>query len=155
MENHTFTYTVKAPHIPTWSIGERLRKCREDVGMNMKEFSKFTALTWRQIQYAENGLGNVSDVVITVVAAKTGVDYYWIKTGEIAKVNYETPDNASALMGASDGEESLPGLDSNQEPIGSFLSLPIRDLMKDILLPRLNAPCIKIKPDPLPMGLAA
>jgi hypothetical protein len=112
--------------------------------MNMKEFSAFTALTWRQIQYAENGLGNVSDVVVTVVAAKTGVDYYWIKTGELAKVNYETPDNAAALMGAPDGEKSLLGLDSNQEPIGSLLSLPIAESVKEIFRPFLGSPCVKI-----------
>jgi hypothetical protein len=113
--------------------------------MTMKEFSKFTSLSPRQIQYAEGGIGNVSDVVVTVYAAKTSVDYGWLATGAEANESPTAPDNASSLL----------GMDSNHEPIGSLLSLPISTLMKDILLPYLGTPCIKIKQDPLPLGLAA
>jgi hypothetical protein len=114
----TFTYTVKAPHVPTWTLADRLTKARNGFGMSMKVFSAFTSLSTRQIQYAEGGLGNVSDVVITVYAAKTGVDYWWLKTGVDPTTDPEGPIDGASLL----------GLDSNQEPIGSLLSLPTSDL---------------------------
>jgi hypothetical protein len=109
---NTFNYSTRLSHVPKWTLMDRLTKSRNDFGMSMKEFSAFTDLSMRQIQYAEGGKGKVSDVIVTVYSAKTGVDYWWLKTGL---------DPNEDPSGAGFGEE-LPGLDSNQEPIGSQLS---------------------------------
>jgi hypothetical protein len=85
--------------------------------LSQKEFGKLTSLSTRQIQFAETGTAQRSqDVIITVYAFKTGVDYNWLKTG------------AKPTGPNGDGGESLLGLDSNQEPIGSFLAYQIRRL---------------------------
>jgi transcriptional regulator with XRE-family HTH domain len=114
----SFNYSAKLPYVPVWSLGDRLSKTRKESGMSMKDFSKFTSLTPRQIQYAEGGRGNVSDVVVTVYAAKTNVDYWWLKTGNAPQLDPDGPDGGASLL----------GLDSNQEPIGSFLAYQIRRL---------------------------
>tara|TARA_R110000796_G_C14276375_1_gene401996 strand:+ start:103 stop:567 length:465 start_codon:yes stop_codon:yes gene_type:complete len=113
--NTQFSYIDRTPQIPEWSLSDRLTKARNGTGMTMRAFAAFTSLTIRQIQYAESGDGNVSDVVVTVYAFKSGIDYWWIKTGH-------APDASPN----GDGGEKLLGLDSNQEPIGSFLAYQVK-----------------------------
>jgi transcriptional regulator with XRE-family HTH domain len=144
----TFTYSVKAPYIPVWTMSDRLKKARSDRGMTLAQFSALTGLSVRQILFAESGKNTVTDLYLTVVSAKTGVDYWWLNTGIATTQEQTAPDNASALMEVTqDGEEKLLGLDSNQEPIDSWLSLPIADMVKEILIPYLGTPHLKITPD--------
>jgi hypothetical protein len=113
---NTFSYSTKAPHVPKWTLTDRLTKSRNEFGMSMKAFSAYTQLSMRQIQYAEGGKGKVSDVIVTVYAAKTGVDYWWLKTGNDPNTDPNGRDEMDLLL----------GLDSNQEPIGSFLAYQLR-----------------------------
>jgi transcriptional regulator with XRE-family HTH domain len=110
-------YRNQAPIVPQWTLADRLAKARQSLGMSQKEFGKLTSLSTRQIQFAEGGMAQKSqDVIITVYAFKTGVDYNWLKTG------------AKPTVPNGDGGALLLGLDSNQEPIGSFLAYQIRRL---------------------------
>jgi|TARA_R110000744_G_scaffold76339_3_gene151231 hypothetical protein len=119
--NTQLRYNVKASHIPVWTLADRLTKARNGTGMSMKAFSAFTSLSTRQIQYAEGGLGSVSDVIVTVYAAKTGVDYWWLSSGEDLDQDPDGPD----------GGDSLLGLDSNQEPIGSLSSYIANKIIRE------------------------
>jgi transcriptional regulator with XRE-family HTH domain len=117
MNTQEAAYRNQAPTVPEWTLADRLAKARQTVGLSQKEFGKLTSLSTRQIQFAETGTAQRSqDVIITVYAFKTGVDYNWLKTG------------AKPTGPNGDGGESLLGLDSNQEPIGSFLAYQIRRL---------------------------
>jgi transcriptional regulator with XRE-family HTH domain len=102
---------VKETHIPVFTLADRLKKTRAGTGLSIADFAKFSRLSPRQIQYAESGVVVAKDVIITVYAAKTGVDYEWLRTGNI-------PEQAQIQIAEM---ESLLGLDSNQEPIGSCL----------------------------------
>jgi transcriptional regulator with XRE-family HTH domain len=78
-----FSYTIKDRYIPVWTLADRLKKARSDLNMTAQQFAEHTGLSVRQIGYAEAGTHKTSDVLITVVSAKTGVDFYWLKTGEV------------------------------------------------------------------------
>ena len=101
----------RSSYVPEFVASDRFQKARQEFGMGMREFSKYTQLSMRQIQQAETKGHKVKDFVYTVYAAKTNVDYNWLLTGE----------GPNGPSGAGFGEE-LPGLDSNQEPIGSHSS---------------------------------
>ena len=111
MEKQISFRQVKETHIPVFTLADRLKKTRAGTGLSIADFAKFSRLSPRQIQYAESGVVAARDVVITVYAAKTGVDYEWLRTGII-------PEQAQIQIAEM---ESLLGLDSNQEPIGSCL----------------------------------
>ena len=104
----------KKSWVPEWVSADRFQKARQEFGMGMREFSKYTQLSMRQIQQAETKGFKVKDYVYTVYAAKTNVDYNWLLTG----IATEPID--------SDEKDLLLGLDSNQEPIGSLLAYQIR-----------------------------
>ncbi len=106
MNTQEAAYRNQTPTVPEWTLADRLAKARQSVGLSQREFGKLTSLSTRQIQFAETGTAQRSqDVIITVYAFKTGVDYNWLKTG------------AKPTGPNGDGGESLLGLDSNQEPI--------------------------------------
>jgi transcriptional regulator with XRE-family HTH domain len=111
-------YANLAPIVPEWTLADRLAKTRQFLGLNQKDFGKLTSLTTRQIQFAESGIAiKNQELIVTVYAFKSGVDYEWIKTG-LPAFDPNGPD----------GGETLLGLDSNQEPIGSYLAYQIRRL---------------------------
>jgi transcriptional regulator with XRE-family HTH domain len=132
MNTQEAAYRNQAPTVPEWTLADRLAKARQTVGLSQKEFGKLTSLSTRQIQFAETGTAQRSqDVIITVYAFKTGVDYNWLKTG--AKPTGPNGDSGESLLGLDSNQEpigssTLPGLDSNQEPFGSFLAYQIRRL---------------------------
>lgn len=92
--------------IPAWTTGDRLRKARESAGYGQKEFAERTSMARATISAAENGHRVPSKANIKLWALATGVPFEWLTTGE-----------APHDGGAPDGGK-LPGLDSNQEPIG-------------------------------------
>jgi transcriptional regulator with XRE-family HTH domain len=111
MEKELSIKVVTETYVPVWTLADRLKKTRAGTKLSIANFSKFTSLTPRQIQYAESGKAAPHDVVVTIYAAKTGVNYQWLSTGVVPR-HHE--DQITEL-------ESLLGLDSNQEPIGSCL----------------------------------
>ena len=111
MEKEMRIRVVEETHIPVWTLADRLKKTRAGTKMSIMDFSTFTHLSPRQIQYAESGKAAPHDVVVTIYAAKTGVNYEWLLTGFV-------PEHDAAQIAELD---SLLGLDSNQEPIGSSL----------------------------------
>jgi hypothetical protein len=84
--------------------------------MGMREFASYTEMSMRQVQNAETYGIEVKDTVFIVWAFKTGVDYHWLRTGRNPDDDFAEPL----------GDMELPGLDSNQEPIGSCLPYFIR-----------------------------
>jgi transcriptional regulator with XRE-family HTH domain len=127
-------YANIAPIVPEWTLADRLAKTRQFLGLNQKEFGKLTSLTTRQIQFAESGIAiKNQELIVTVYAFKSGVDYEWIKTGNAPENENGGPDGGQSLLGLDSNQEpigssTLPGLDSNQEPFGSFLAYQIRRL---------------------------
>ena len=111
MEKELSIKVVTETYVPVWTLADRLKKTRAGTKLNIVDFSKFTGLSPRQVQYAESGKAQPHDVVVTIYAAKTGVNYNWLSSGVVPRHHSE---QISEL-------ESLLGLDSNQEPIGSSL----------------------------------
>jgi transcriptional regulator with XRE-family HTH domain len=126
MEKELSIKVVTETYVPIWSLADRLKKTRAGTKLSIANFSKFTSLTPRQIQYAESGKASPHDVVVTIYAAKTGVNYQWLSTGVVPRHHSEQISELESLLGLDSNQEpigssSLPGLDSNQEPFGYCL----------------------------------
>lgn len=102
------THTVGTV-IPQWSVGDRLRKAREVMGLSQSEFAQATGVSQRSVSRYES-LEDAAEIrrpVLLAWAFATGVSMDWLLTG-------------SAGPHGSDG---LPHLDSNQKPFGMRLGL--------------------------------
>ena len=93
--------------VPRWTLADRLRKTREEIGMSQKALAQAIGVTQRQVQAAENNEVTPKPFLLMSYAMISNIDLNWIETGE------EKP---SGPIGP-DGEK-LPDLDSNQEPSG-------------------------------------
>lgn len=100
--------------IPTWTLGDRLRKARESAGYEQLAFAEATGIARATISAAERGHRRPIKSNLRVWAMATGVPLTWLETGE----------------GPSDDGPSgkLLHLDSNQEPIGFTRLRPVVEL---------------------------
>ena len=100
--------------IPEWTFGDRLRKARDVMGLDRSEFAALGEpgdFTFKTIANYENGLTTPKTFVVRALAQMAGVDYDWLLTGK-------TPTGTGPDGGVPSNVTKLPGLDSNQEPIG-------------------------------------
>ena len=85
--------------IPEFHVGDRLQKAREAVDLSQQELADEIGVARRSITRWET-TGSVRRSTILIYSMRTGVPVEWIEHGTV-------PDGPK-----------LPGLDSNQEPIG-------------------------------------
>lgn len=76
------TQTSAQGLVPAWTVGDRLRKAREITGLDAGQFAE-------AIGVARNTIGNYEKervehrrVVLNAWAARTGVSYDWLVTGQ-------------------------------------------------------------------------
>jgi len=93
--------------VPVWTLADRLRKSREQVGVSQKALAEALGVTMRQIQAAENSEVTPKPILIMGYAMISGVDIDWLETGKEKPSGPDGPDG-----------DKLPDLDSNQEPPG-------------------------------------
>ena len=91
--------TQHAGHIPEWTQGDRLRKAREDAGLDQKELADRIGVSRATISNAEVGSRETLEVTIRAWAMATGVPLAWLQGRPVT---------------GPDGGPGLPRLDSNQ-----------------------------------------
>ncbi len=99
--------TQQEVHIPEWTLGDRLRKAREDAGLSQSQLATRLAVSRNTIGNAETGSHRPLPITIKAWADETGVPHAWLLTGEAPGGNQ--PPGGLVL---------LPRLDSNQKPPG-------------------------------------
>ena len=92
--------------VPVFTQGDRLRKARETTGKGVREFALLIGVSHQTITNAEHEHRNVRPITLNAWAMATGISVQWLKTGIAPESN------------GPEGE-TLPRLDSNQEPSGS------------------------------------
>lgn len=67
-------------HIPQWTIGDRLRKAREDSGLSQLELALAIGVSRNSVSNYEVGVvPNPRDIVINAWSRATGVPTSWLK----------------------------------------------------------------------------
>ena len=95
--------TQHTVHIPEWTLGDRLRKAREDAGFSQDELATAVKVSRATISNAEVGARVPLRVTIAAWAEATGVPESWLLGGG------DHPPKTG---------QRLPRLDSNQKPPG-------------------------------------
>ena len=106
-------------HIPQWTLGDRLRKAREDAGLSQAELADLVNVSRATVSNAEVGARRPLPITIESWARVTSVPEEWLKTGK-----------APAGQGPGGGQV-LPRLDSNQKPPG-LRHGPVVILLKEV-----------------------
>lgn len=91
--------------IPTFTKADRYRKAREMTGLDQGEFAERAGISRQTVSNYEGGTREPRGLYARAWAEATGVDLYWLETGE-------APDGA----GASDDVRA--SRDSNPQPSG-------------------------------------
>lgn len=73
------------PHhrVPQWTTGDRLRKAREEAGLDQATLAEVLGISRTTVSNHEVGIGKrgTNRMMIRAWAAATGVDPDWIETG--------------------------------------------------------------------------
>jgi transcriptional regulator with XRE-family HTH domain len=70
-------------HIPEWTMGDRLRKAREDAGYSQTEMADALGVSRSTISNAELGIRTPLRITLRAWAAETGVPVEWLETGVV------------------------------------------------------------------------
>lgn len=113
------TQLTVAGVVPSWTLGDRLRKARDTAGLSQDEFESITGISRRSISAYESDVRVPRRPQLIAWAMATGVPLAWLERGT------ENP-----RQDGPDGGVTLPRLDSNQQPSGyteaQVISLPER-----------------------------
>jgi len=94
--------------IPEFTVGERLRKAREVIGLDQDQLGDEIAMSRNSVSNYETGATtHLKPIYLRAWALRTGVPLSWLVTG-IANPQPNEPT----------GGGELPRLDSNQQPSG-------------------------------------
>lgn len=94
--------TQTVGRIPEWTLGDRLRKAREDAGLSQVELALSIGVSRGTIGNAELDDRRPLPITLRAWADATGVPLEWLLTGTASPPN----------------GPGLPRLDSNQKPPG-------------------------------------
>ena len=102
------TVTTFARRRPEFALRHRMVLAREVAEMDQTTIGQALGISRQTVSNYERGLTEPKRAMIAAWALATGVEYEWLATGN---ENAPRPDGPG-------GGLLLPGLDSNQEPIG-------------------------------------
>ncbi len=68
--------------IPNWHMGDRLRKAREQVGLDQQQLADTIGVSRRTVGNAESGKHAVRKIVLNAWSLATGVPLVWLETDE-------------------------------------------------------------------------
>lgn len=71
-------------HIPVWTLGDRLRKAREDAGLSQAELAAAISVSRNTVGNAELGERVPLAITLRAWSEVTGVPLEWLRTGEVA-----------------------------------------------------------------------
>lgn len=67
---------------PEFHMGDRLRKARENKGLNRMQFSEIALVDRKSVANYEDGRRTPPELVLERWAMQTGVSLHWLKTGQ-------------------------------------------------------------------------
>lgn len=70
-------------HIPVWTMGDRLRKAREDAGLSQAELALEVGVSRATVSNAEVGATTPLPITVNAWARITGVPAEWLRTGRV------------------------------------------------------------------------
>lgn len=73
--------------IPVFTIGDRLRKSRERIGLKQADFAAEIDISARSVHNYENETVSPRRIVLKAWALRTGVPLEWLETGNIPADN--------------------------------------------------------------------
>lgn len=74
---------MTATHIPVWTLGDRLRKAREDAGLSQAELAALLEVSRNTIGNAELGERVPLPITMRAWSLATGVPLEWLRTGAV------------------------------------------------------------------------
>ena len=69
--------------IPEWTLGDRLRKAREETGLDQGQFADEIGISRNSVSNAETGATRPIKVTLKAWALRTGVPVEWLLTGVV------------------------------------------------------------------------
>lgn len=96
---------TQAGSIPTWTVGDRLRKARQHAGLEQAEFADEIGISRGTVLNYENDRVKPRTIVLRAWSLRTGVPLHWLLDGERPQP-----------VGAGASGAALPRLDLNQRP---------------------------------------
>lgn len=75
--------------VPTWSLGDRMRKALEVTGTPVMEMAEYLEVSRQTIGNWLHDRSPVKRATLVVWAAATGVSLEWLETGEAAPANQD------------------------------------------------------------------
>lgn len=75
--------TQHAWHVPEWTMGDRLRKAREDAGLSQAQLAAAIGISRNTVSNAELGDRTPLTITLRAWADVTGVPLQWLQTGTI------------------------------------------------------------------------
>jgi transcriptional regulator with XRE-family HTH domain len=91
-----------AGRVPEFTLGDRLQKARETLGLNTRDFAELIGVSQKTVTDAENDHRRPRRIMLNAWSLATGVSRQWLETGE-------APAN-------DDGGPKYTTRDSNPEP---------------------------------------
>ncbi|WP_051256139.1 helix-turn-helix domain-containing protein [Corynebacterium freiburgense] len=86
--------------IPAWTVGDRVRKIREHLGLSQYDLAEAIEYSRGTIANIEQGVREPRRGMLIAIAFATGVDLHWLETGE-------TPSGDLPTGGSSVGHQGL------------------------------------------------
>lgn len=83
--------TPTATFIPQWTMADRLRKAREQTGLDQTEFADRLGITRQSVGNYESGRRTPRPLYLRAWSEATGVPACWIATGETCGCEVEPP----------------------------------------------------------------
>ena len=72
------TKVMAVTHIPSWTLGERLRKAREDAGLAQVDVAREMRIGRSTVANWENGTNKPSYLAVEKLSMMTGVPLWWL-----------------------------------------------------------------------------
>ncbi len=85
--------------VPSWTLGDRLRKARESRGLSQSELAEATGISRRSISTYETDETGPRRPQLIAWAMATGVALEWLETGECA-IRDSNPEPADLVISA-------------------------------------------------------
>jgi len=75
--------------VPTWTLGDRLRKAREEAGLQQKDVADALGISRNSVGNYEAGHTKPRRLVLQAWAFQCGVSYGWLKDGHVTGISPE------------------------------------------------------------------
>ena len=99
------TVAVEPGRVPQWTIGDRLRKAREDAGLDQGQLAEAMEVSRKTIGNNETGRVQPRRIVVRAWALATGVSFDWLWDGTTPSPGMEQPRD---LEDRGAGQEAPP-----------------------------------------------